>query len=135
MTLNRQGVTRLVFIFDKFVVKIPNFTCQWNHFLKGIIANIEESKTWQYNSGKYERGLSYLLCPVLWCSWGGWVLVMKRAQMLTIKDWGTVTVPEHKKHFPGDDTLSNYGWLNGKVVKVDYGDLDIWGSDFKNMTV
>jgi hypothetical protein len=135
MKINRKGVTRIVFVFKTFVVKIPNFTCQWNHFLKGIIGNIEESKTWEYNSGEYENGNSYLLCPVLWCSWGGWVLVMKRAETFTYEEWEAMIdtdIREHKKHFSGDDTMSNYGMIDGRIVKIDYADLDChWGEDFK----
>lgn len=131
MRITLKGVTRIVIILKKVVIKIPNFTCQWDHFLKGLIGNIHESKTWRYNSGKYESGTSHLLCPVLWCSWGGWILVMKRAVPLTQDLWETTFIPEHKRHYPGDDTLSNYGYLNGCLVKIDYADLDRWPSDYK----
>jgi hypothetical protein len=132
MKVNMIGCTRIVFEFKNFVVKIPKFTHQWSHFLMGLISNMDESKTWKWNSGKYEKGTSYLLCPVLWCSWGGWILIMKKATMLTSEDWQTTFIPEHKKHFGGDDKLANYGYFNGKVVKVDYGQLDsFFGDDFK----
>ena len=75
--INRKGVTRIVLEFKSVVIKIPNFTCQWSHFLKGIIGNIEESRTWKWNSGKFEKGTSHLLCPVKWCSVGGWILIME----------------------------------------------------------
>lgn len=120
MTINLKGVTRIVIVLKTVVIKIPNFTYQWDHFLKGIIGNIHESKTWKYNSGKLESGSSHLLCPVLWCSWGGWILIMKKADLLTIEQWDNLSIDEHKRFFPGDDTLSNYGRLNGQVVKIDY---------------
>lgn len=133
MKLNRKGVTRLVLEFNTVVIKIPNFTCQWSHFLRGLIGNISEGLTWRYNSGKYENGTSYLLCPVLWTSWGGWLLVMKKARPITIEHWETITdISEFKKHFGGDDTKSNYGYYNNRLVKIDYADLDNnWGEDFK----
>jgi hypothetical protein len=131
MIINRKGVTRIVIEFKRVVVKIPNFTCQWSHFLKGIVGNINENKTWKYNSGNFEKGTSYLLCPVLWCSWGGWILVMKKAIPLQRSEWDTTYIPEHKKYFKGDDTISNYGWLDGRLVKFDYADLESWPSDFK----
>lgn len=118
MELNRKGVTRLVFVFNKTVVKIPNFTCQWSHFLHGLLANINENKTWKYNSGKYESGLNHLLCPVLWCSYGGWILIMKKASLITEENRYLFNTSEHEKHFKGDDTISNYGILNNKI---DYG--------------
>lgn len=132
MNINLKGVTRIVIVLDHTVIKIPNFTHSWNHFLRGLIGNISESQTWKWNSGKYEKGTSYLLCPVLWCSWGGWVLIMRKANLLTEADWEKVKIPLHKKHFKGDDTLSNYGMIEGRVVKIDYGELDDhWGEDFK----
>jgi len=136
MRINKGGVTRIVFIFERVVVKIPKFTSSWDHFLRGLIGNISEGQTWRWNSGKFENGSSHLLCPVLWTSWGGWILVMKRADSLPqMLNWGTkesTLIDEHLEYFAGDDTVSNYGLLNGKIVKIDYADLDNhWGEDFK----
>lgn len=133
MKISRKGVTRIVIILRRYVIKIPNFTCQWSHFLRGLIGNMSENQTWKWNSGKYETGKSHLLCPVLWCSWGGWILIMKRVDELITDDnrefWDC---DEHIKFFKGDDSISNYGILSGKLVKIDYADLDShWGEDFK----
>lgn len=119
------------------VVKIPNFTCQWSHFLRGIIGNISENQTWKWNSGKFEKGTSHLLCPVVWCSLGGWVLVMKKAKPITREQWEMITdISKFKKHFSGDDTMSNYGYYENRLVKLDYADLDnYWGEDFKEQVV
>ena len=116
INLNRKGVTRLVFEFDNFVIKIPNFTYSWQHFLKGILANIQEYTTWSWSKDE-------LLCPVLWCSWGGWFLIMKKAKTYSFDEWDNIEVDisNHIKYFPGDDTMSNYGYLNDKLVKIDYG--------------
>lgn len=122
MKLSRTGVTRLVFVLNDRVIKIPNFTCQWSHFLSGLLANMRESKGWKWNSGVYERGYSRLLCPVIWASWGGWILVMKRVDyIMTWEDEGKYDISEHINQFPGDDKIVNYGLLSGKVVKFDYG--------------
>lgn len=132
-----SGCTRIVFIFKTFVVKIPNFRYSWDHFLKGILGNINESRTWKWNSGKYESGKSHLLCPVIWCSWGGWVLIMKRADTESYERWvrslppisNTEDCVESNKMFysqwitaglGGDDKADNYGYLNGQIVKIDY---------------
>ena len=132
MKINMKGVTRIVLEFSRVVVKIPNFTCQWSHFLKGIIANIHEKQTWRWNSGKYETGKSHLLCPVVWASWGGWLLVMKKARPLSWEEYEKIDdLTSHTTHFPGDDTMSNYGYLDGKLVKLDYGDLNHWSEDYK----
>lgn len=98
-------------------MKIPNARYSFQHFLKGLLANMSERDTWRYNSGEYDDGKARLLCPVIWCSWGGWVLIMKRAEPM----------PEHYSYatnmayFPGDDKPDNYGLLDGRVVKIDYG--------------
>lgn len=135
--MKSNGVTRLVFVFNRFVIKVPNFTNKWFHFLMGLTSNINENQTWKYNSGKYESGKSHLLCPVIWCSWGGWILIMKRARLISESYWHTLSMEkdfkEHLEFFPGDDTMSNYGILDDRqIVKIDYGQLDnSWGEDFK----
>lgn len=82
MKINRKGATRIVFVFDKIVIKIPNFTCQWDHFLMGLLSNIQENKLWKWNTGKFESGRSKYLCPVKWCSFGGWFLIMVKCDEL-----------------------------------------------------
>lgn len=123
MRIDRKGCTRLVFIFKNIVIKVPNFTCQWNLFLRGLLANMQEDQTWRWNSGVNEGGNSHLLCPVIWCSWGGWILVMKKAEVFDMdaphdiidyQIWRTAG-------FGGDDKPCNYGMLEGRVVKIDYG--------------
>ena len=114
------GASRIVLLFKDRVIKIPNRRWSWQDFLLGIISNIRENETWKSNSGKYEKGNSYLLCPVLWCSWGGWILIMERAipcdndEILDFKPWIDAG-------FGGDDAIRNYGRINGIVVKLDYG--------------
>lgn len=130
----KRGVTRCVILIGKFAIKIPNFTHSWFHFLKGLVGNINEKQTWRWNSGKYEKGTSHLLCPVIWCSWGGWLLVMRRAKLLSSEEWDAMPyyTDQHREYFIGDDTISNYGVLDDRLVKLDYGELDKhWGEDFK----
>lgn len=119
MKINRKGVTRIVFEFDKVVVKIPNFTCQWNHFLTGLLANMNEAKTWEIS--KSNQG-DYLLCPVVWASWGGWVLIMKKAVQCELDE--QINYNEWLLYgFGGDDQPYNYGHYEGRIVKIDYGQL------------
>lgn len=75
-----SGCTRIVIVLNNVVVKVSK-PYIWRHFLSGLIANISERNTWRWNSGKYEDGKSHLLCPVVWASRGGWILVMKRADI------------------------------------------------------
>lgn len=138
MRICLHGVTRIVFIFRGFVIKIPNFTYSWDHFLKGLVSNIREKNTWNYNGYSEERRLlrEELLCPVLWCSWGGWILVMRKAdvdrhytEVYNAAYYGNID-PEkevalrYKKWidagFGGDDKCDNYGYLGDRLVKIDY---------------
>lgn len=137
MRITFKGVTRIVFLFKTFVIKIPALHNGWCCFLRGLVGNINEGQTWRWNSGKYEKGKSHLLCPVIWTSWGGWILVMKRAKIYTTVEWDNIDcdVREHTNNFAGDDKVCNYGFYQGKLVKIDYADLDVmWGVDFKPKT-
>lgn len=136
MTVNQRGITRIVFVFKNFVVKIPRFTYSWEHFLKGLIANMHEGKTWKYC--KYSKQDRKLLCPVIWHSWGGWILIMKRADVKRHMEevYALPPLPEgtdsekelqarYKKWidegFGGDDKCDSYGYIGNNLVKIDYG--------------
>ena len=119
MRVNSEGITRLVIIFKTVVVKIPRLRWSnniWYSFLKGICANIEEHRTW-------EATKSELLCPVVWCSWGGWILIMKKADVdKWIKESEDInwSYAAHINAGFGDDKSSNYGYYKNKLVKIDY---------------
>jgi len=82
------------------------------------------------------RGKVYLLCPVKWCSWGGWILIMERAdvekhyeEIYNSSPIGNIDPCEEVKQrykkwidagFGGDDKCDNYGYLSDRLVKVDY---------------
>lgn len=121
MNIERKGITRIVLVFNTFVIKIPNFTYCWAHFLQGLLSNINESKTWKYNKNKH------LLCPVIWTSYGGWILIMKKAivcrwlsengEEIDYSKWTAVDLG-------GDDKSQNYGVYKDRIVKIDYGQLN-----------
>ena len=116
----KKGTNRIVFIFKKYVVKIPNFTHSWQNFIVGILSNIRENETYKYNKHKTE--INYL-CPSLFC-FGGFLQIMLKAKPMTSEDYYVyyeMYVEQIKKYFPGDDNYTNYGFLNGRPVKIDYG--------------
>lgn len=41
----KTGVTRVVFLIGDYAIKIPKCMI-WNHFLKGLLANMEENLIW-----------------------------------------------------------------------------------------
>lgn len=90
-------------------------------FIKGILANMYENNLWTYNSGIWDSSISHLICPVVWCSWGGWILIMRKAAPLTKQQYYESDISEHERYFPGDAGPSNYGLLDGRIVKIDYG--------------
>jgi hypothetical protein len=115
--VNRQGCTRIVLLVGEYAIKLPNALHGWPLFLQGLLANINERKTWTASH-------SELLCPVLWSSWGGWLLVMRRAVPCRWLDEGGEEIDYSRwivEGFGGDDKPTNYGVLNGHVVKLDYG--------------
>lgn len=125
MRINRTGASRIVIELKTIVVKIPNFTYSWQNFLCGILANIREGQTWRYNLFEHPEITSKLLCPVLFTSWGGWFLIMKKVdKVLTHDEFWELDENELKEHlnfFEGDDSGPNYGRINGRLVKIDYG--------------
>lgn len=118
-----MGCTRIVLILKKIVIKIPNFTYSWENFLKGLIANITERNSWEYANipDSYNYRYRDLLCPIIWSSWGAWIVIMKRARVLTDEEYLSTNLKIHKYYYAGDDKSDNYGYLNGKIVKIDYG--------------
>lgn len=139
MKVNRMGITRVVFEFTRFVVKIPNPTYSWKHFLQGLIANIKENGCWKNSRDYYER--RELLCPIIWTSWGGWILIMAKADMnrwndeiralpREVKDRVKINIKDTDELYHkwidvglgGDDKADNYGYYQDRLVKVDYAD-------------
>lgn len=114
------GTTRKVFLIGRYAIKVPA-TVEWRLFLHGLLANAQEaifSKT-----GWPE------LCPVIFSVPGGWLLVMKRAKTLTDDEW--ISMDEQEIHqfvtkpdytVPCELKPDSFGWLDGRLVVVDYGD-------------
>lgn len=65
------------------------------------------------------------LCPVLFADPLGFVVVMRRAKPLSEEEWagfdyaGFVDGGEYG--VPAENKRSSFGWLNGRIVAVDYG--------------
>lgn len=116
MKINLCGITRIVIELKTVVIKIPNFLYQWDHFLKGILANIHEYAIFK-NSEKKD-----LLCPIIWCSWGGWILVMKKARVLTDEEYLDMDLtPFLEFGLINDNKSDAFGYIENKIVKIDYG--------------
>lgn len=113
----RHGITRTVFLVGKYAIKVPiiRVPWAWQHRVQGLMANLVERNTY-HAWKKYPFDAGCELCPVLWCSWGGFVIVMRRAD-----DYPHISVlNEHQCSLSSDIKPENYGMLNGNVVCLDY---------------
>ena len=129
MIINKQGCFRIVILIGNYAIKIPNFLNGYRYFLKGILSNHQEimlSKNFNHHS-KY--------CPVLFSIWGGWLNIMPKCQILTdeefinnineewlyIKDVILTEDAIIDRKLPVELKSDSFGWLNGRIVSVDYG--------------
>lgn len=124
MKIIKTGVTRLVFLVGSYAIKIPRFY-SYRHFLQGILANDQEA----YWSSCFKHNEK--LCPVLLTCPGRFFIVMPRVKVLTDAelDYGFPDgvdsflriVPDNESRFPGEKKSDSFGWLNGRLVIIDYG--------------
>ena len=65
------------------------------------------------------------LCPVLWGLPGGWLIVMRRAEPLTRAQFDKIDLETWCDRgdwkIPAELKMDSFGWLDGKLVAVDYG--------------
>jgi hypothetical protein len=119
----KKGSTRSVILLWKWAVKIPTLKT-WKLFLQGLLANMQEV---EFSAAGWPE-----LCPVVFSLPGGFVTVMRRANPLTEEEWLEITTGEDKDHIedlirkeeyevPIEEKIDSFGWLDGKLVAVDYG--------------
>jgi hypothetical protein len=119
MEIKRKGVTRIVFIFDRFVIKIPNFLVQHNHFLHGCLANWNERyfyKRWN----KTQFKLLNKAVPSIFCSWFGLLQIQRKCKPLD-RELTNEEIELYKDLHNGDCKKENFGYYNGQLVCLDYG--------------
>lgn len=109
-----RGITRTVLLTRRWAVKVPSLRSysrnlrgvMWS-ITRGIQANLSESE-WSGTTG---------VCPVRW-SWLGLVNVYPRCVQVSeheLIDWDAIGFL-----CPIDRKNSNVGWLNGRIVMIDY---------------
>lgn len=112
MTLNREGRNRFVILTERYAIKIPSLR-SWRDFLFGLLNNQNEAL----------KPKSPDLCPVLYAFPGGWFIVMPRVKMIDMDemvDCGPIVSRICRNHNV-EFKHSSFGYLNGKLVAVDYG--------------
>lgn len=113
-SINRRGFNRTVILTKNWAIKLP--TCRnWRDFLFGLLNNMNEAKLG--SAGKPG------LCPVAWASWGGFVVVMPRAEICQAEgfDWGAAHRFLETHLISAECKPDSFGYLNGELVCVDYG--------------
>ena len=113
MEIITSGKTRFVILTGKKAIKIPYFTRGIRAFISGVRSNLTERKIWRKTKDAD-------LFPVLASSFTGLFLVMPRAEAYCNGE-GKQYLKDYK--FLGDDESCNYGYLNGKICKLDYGEV------------
>jgi len=110
------GCTRTVFLIGPWAIKIPSVV-EWRLFLLGLLANMQERI--------FSRTDWPELCPVLWSLPGGWLVVMRRAKELTREEYDQTDFSQwiirDDYVIPAEPKMDSFGWLDGKLVAVDYG--------------
>jgi len=110
------GCTRTVLLIGNFAFKFPS-VFEWRLFLLGLLANMQERLFWTMCSDK--------LCPVVWSIPCGLLVVMRRAKELTEDEWAEFDVESWLKDgdypVPAEPKIDSFGWLDGRIVAVDYG--------------
>ncbi len=112
------GASRHVLLTRRYAFKFPNFRWGWRPFLNGLLANLQER---EFGATKWPE-----LCPITFSIPGGWLVVMRRAEMLTDDEWATF---DAKKFCEGNDDYcvpaeykrDSFGKLDGRIVAVDFG--------------
>lgn len=120
LATSNLGVSRYVLLVGRWAVKIPRVNYGWRLFLQGLLCNMQE------------RAFSFMgsprLCPVVFAAPGGWLVVMRRVRVMTevefmefdIQEWWDEVV-ESGFWPPVEKKSDSFGWLDGKVVAIDYG--------------
>jgi len=122
MNINTVGATRTVILTEKYAFKLPGTWGErpsywWKHLLLGLLANIQEIT---FSKTKWPE-----LCPILFYIPGGFLVVMPRLQIMTKEefknfDWNGFQSGQDYT-VPVENKADSFGYLNGKVVAVDYG--------------
>lgn len=119
-----HGVTRMVLIFKKYVIKIPTFR-EWRLFLHGLIANINEGDAFKQLKSRDD------LAKVYYYNKLGLFLIMERVVVCDNDECCSLLEileekyknDEFKKFMMSDYKSSNWGRrTDGTLVKIDYGD-------------
>lgn len=123
------GATRTVILTRRWAIKIPGAWAHrpglwWRTILLGMLGNMQEASFTMLRHPK--------LCPVWFALPGGFALVMRRARSVSIAEYLDMLKDGRADAFfapdPGDGFMvpaerkfDSLGWLDGRLVAIDYG--------------
>lgn len=119
MKVSRKGVTRIVFIFSFFVIKIPNFTNYHLHFLQGCYSNWSERNYCKMFKNVEDNKFYDLVAPSYFCSWFGLLQIQAKCEP-KLENLTDNEIEFYKNVHNGDFKKENFGYYNGKLVCLDY---------------
>jgi len=112
----KYGSSRTVILVSKWAIKLPSFA-GWRNFLHGLLANHQERL---FSQAEWPE-----LCPVLWSLPLAIVICMRRAGPLEMAQFESLDfdrfVNREEYAIPVENKLDSFGWLDGRIVAVDYG--------------
>lgn len=115
--INRRGITRTVILTRRWAIKLPNMRYGWEHFLRGLLANMQERE--------FGRTGWPGFCPVTFSLPGGWLVVMPRVRMMTPGEFERFDADMFCERgdyvIPAEAKWDSFGYLNGRIVAIDYG--------------
>jgi hypothetical protein len=126
MVIKKNGLTRIVLVFNNFVIKIARYNYSYEHFLKSILANLTEYDVYTKHKDRTDLAKIYFKSPF------GLFLVMER---LNVENYeGKQEALFHLKEKYKDDEIKevmcsdvkvdNFGFRDdnkGELVRLDYG--------------
>lgn len=117
MKIDRTGCTRIVILWRGYAIKIPNVADGLRLYLKGRLANMQEVA---FSKAGWPE-----LCPVLFSLPGGYLLVMPRVRLMSDEEFmhfdAESWVEREDYRVPVERKSNSFGWLNGRLVAIDYG--------------
>ena len=114
-----KGSSRWVFVIGNFALKIPSLK-SWRRFLYGLLANMQEL---EFNTMKEAQDK---LCPIKFYFPLGFLVIMPKVRVLKDGELTMLQLQEfciNKTYvIPAEHKCDSFGYLNGKLVAIDYGD-------------
>lgn len=122
MKIDRTGCSRIVILTRRWALKIPAFIdssnrWSWRTFCEGMLANMQEVA--------FSRAEWPELCPVRFHLPLGILSVMPKVRLLTDEEFCAMDfkafTEKENYYVPVEKKANSFGWLNEKVVVIDYG--------------